>query len=264
MLIDWFTVGAQLVNFLILVWLLKRFLYKPVLSAIEVREKRIAAELADADAKKAAALKEQGDFQAKNKAFDEERSALLAKAVSDANAENERLLGVARTQAGEIRAKEEASLQGERARLGGTISRLAAQEVVEIARRTLGDLATVSLEERIGEVFTRRLRDLDAKSKETLAAALRNSSEHAVVSSRFDLGGTQRAAIQNALNEDFSADIHLRFETSPEGICGIELTVGGQRVAWDIADYLSSLDRKVGEYLDAQAPAAAPAAAAVS
>jgi F-type H+-transporting ATPase subunit b len=52
MLIDWFTVGAQVVNFLILVWLMKRFLYKPILHAIDAREKRIAKELADADAKR--------------------------------------------------------------------------------------------------------------------------------------------------------------------------------------------------------------------
>ena len=52
MLIDWFTVAAQLVNFLILVWLLKRFLFKPITSAIDAREKRIATELAAADAKK--------------------------------------------------------------------------------------------------------------------------------------------------------------------------------------------------------------------
>ena len=55
MLIDWFTVGAQLLNFLILVWLLKRFLYKPILGAIDIRERRIAAELADAAAKRIAA-----------------------------------------------------------------------------------------------------------------------------------------------------------------------------------------------------------------
>jgi F-type H+-transporting ATPase subunit b len=39
MLIDWFTVAAQAINFLILVWLLKRFLYKPVLNAVDAREK---------------------------------------------------------------------------------------------------------------------------------------------------------------------------------------------------------------------------------
>jgi len=54
MLIDWFTVGAQALNFLILVWLLKHFLYQPILNAIDAREKLIAKELADADAKKSA------------------------------------------------------------------------------------------------------------------------------------------------------------------------------------------------------------------
>ena len=76
MLIDWFTVVAQVVNFLILVWLLKRFLYKPILDAIDAREKRIAAELADADAKKAAAEKQRDEFQRKSAAFDEQRAAL--------------------------------------------------------------------------------------------------------------------------------------------------------------------------------------------
>jgi F0F1-type ATP synthase membrane subunit b/b' len=52
MLIDWFTVGAEAINFLILMWLLKRFLYKPILDAIESREQKIAAELADAATKK--------------------------------------------------------------------------------------------------------------------------------------------------------------------------------------------------------------------
>jgi F0F1-type ATP synthase, subunit b len=57
MLIDWFTVGAQGLNFLILVWLMKRFLYRPILHAIDEREKRIAAELSDAEATKAEAQK---------------------------------------------------------------------------------------------------------------------------------------------------------------------------------------------------------------
>ncbi len=74
--IDWFTVVAQAFNFLILVWLLKRFLYKPILHAIDEREKGIAAQLAEADAKKAEAQEERNDFQHKNEAFDQERTAL--------------------------------------------------------------------------------------------------------------------------------------------------------------------------------------------
>ena len=126
------------------------------------------------------------------------------------------------------------------------------EEVFAIARKTLADLATVSLEERMGEVFTRRLREMDGKAKETLGAALKTSSEPAVVRSAFDLPAEQRAAIQNALNETFSAEIHVRFETAPDAICGIELTANGQKIGWSIAEYLASLEQRVGELLDAQ------------
>ncbi len=67
MLIDWFTVGAQALNFLILVWLMKRFLYKPILHAIDEREKRIATELANADKKKAEAQKGERRVQAQKR-----------------------------------------------------------------------------------------------------------------------------------------------------------------------------------------------------
>jgi F-type H+-transporting ATPase subunit b len=256
MLIDWFTVGAQVLNFVILVWLLKRFLYKPILSAIDAREKRIAAELADADAKKAEAQKERDDFESKNKVFDGQRAALMAKAEADAKAERERLFDGARKAAEGLRAKQEDAMRNDRARLGAEITRLAKDEVFEIARKALADLATVSLEERMGEVFTRRLREMDARSKLALAGALRASSEPAVVRSMFDLGAAQRAAIQNALNEDFSAEIRVRFETAKDAVCGIELTANGQKVAWNIGDYLASLEQKFDALLDAQSAAA--------
>ena len=259
MLIDWFTVGAQVLNFLILVWLLKHFLYKPILNAIDAREKRIAAELADADAKKSEAQKERDDFQNKNKVFDEQRSALLSKAADEAKAERERLLDEAHKDADSLRAMQAAALRNDQKRLGSEITNLAKQEVFGIARKTLADLATVSLEERMGEVFTRRLREMDGKAKELLGAALKSSSEPAVVRSTFDLPADQRAAIQNALNETFSAEIRIRFETAPDLICGIELTANGQKVAWSIADYLASLEKGVDELLKKKDEAVAKA-----
>jgi F-type H+-transporting ATPase subunit b len=128
---------------------------------------------------------------------------------------------------------------------------VAKDEVFAIARKTLADLATASLEERVGAVFTRRLREIDGKAREILASALKTSSDPAVLKSAFDLPAEQKATIQNALNETFSADIRLRFETAPDAICGIELTANGQKLAWSIADYLGSLDRNVGALLAA-------------
>ena len=118
-----------------------------------------------------------------------------------------------------------------------------------IARKALTDLATASLEERMSEAFTRRLRAIDGKAKEGIAAALKTGSEPAVVRSAFDLPEAQRAAIQKALNETFSAEVPVRFETAPDVISGIELTTNGQKIAWSIADYLASLEKGVGELL---------------
>ena len=75
MLFDGFTVAAQTLNFLVLVWLMKRFLYKPILDAIDAREKRIALALADAAAKKTEAQQERDEFQKKNEVFDQARDA---------------------------------------------------------------------------------------------------------------------------------------------------------------------------------------------
>jgi F-type H+-transporting ATPase subunit b len=248
MLIDWFTVGAQIVNFLILVWLLKHFLYKPILDAIDAREKKIAAELADADTKRTEAEKERADFENKNKTFDQQRSALVA--TDEAKAERERLVDQAKKDADGLRASQMDALRSDQIRLGSEITLLAEKEVFAIARKTLTDLATVSLEERVGEVFTRRLRELDPKSKELLGAALKNSPEPALVRSAFNLPTDQKAAIQNALNETFSAVVRIKFEDSQDVICGIELTANGQKVAWSISSYLAELSKKVSNLVE--------------
>lgn len=249
MLIDWFTVGAQMLNFLILVWLLRRFLYKPILQAIDAREKLIAAELADAEAKKTEAKKESADFQRKNEQFEQERNRLLKQAKDEATAEGERLINEARQAADRLTAKHMVMLRIDAHNLAQSISRRTEQEVFAIARKTLMDLAGASLEERMSAVFTQRLRAMDTKAKDELAKALKTSTGPALVRSTFDLPVDQRTAIQNALNETFSADIQIRFETAPDLISGIELTSNGQKVTWSISNYLTWLKASVGTLL---------------
>ncbi len=249
MLIDWFTVGAQTINFLILVWLMKRFLYKPILDAIDAREKRIAAELADADAKRDVAQKERDEFQHKNEEFDQQRAALLSQATEEVKAERQRLLDEARTAADDLRAKRQEGMRQEQQSLTGEITRRTSEEVFAIARKTLTDLAGASLEQRMSDVFTQRVRALNGETKDGFATALKSSSSPAVVRSTFDLPDEQRAAIQTAMNETFASDVQLSFETSPTVISGIELTANGHKIGWSISDYLTSLERSFDELL---------------
>jgi F-type H+-transporting ATPase subunit b len=262
MAIDWFTVVAQILNFLILVWLLKRFLYQPILDAIDAREQRIADELANADAKQQEATKERDEFAQKNATFAEQRKTLLAQATDDADKERQRLLGIARTQADALSEKRHAALEREQQTLQTELRRLACTEVFSIARKALSDLADISLEQRIAEAFVKQLQSMDEATKNSLATVLAapfndsnqksnyaSANEPILVRSAFDLPAEQQAAIQTALNTQFSADIPLRFETAARVVSGIELSVKGQKISWSIDEYLTALEKNSSQIL---------------
>jgi F-type H+-transporting ATPase subunit b len=89
----------------------------------------------------------------------------LSKATDEAKIEGQRLLDEARQAADALSAKRMESLRKDASNLSQDIRRRTQQEVFAIARKALTDLATVSLEERLGEVFTRRLREMDGPAQ---------------------------------------------------------------------------------------------------
>ena len=256
MLIDWYTVAAQALNFLILVWLLKRYLYQPVLDAISAREQRIAMQLADTASKEAAATTEREEFQRKNTEIDSQRSALLVTATAEAKAERERQLELVRKDADALRSRLQESLSNERQALSDEIIRRTRDEVLAIARKTLAELASVSLEESMSRVFMDRLRALSAEDRELLGAAIVSASGTAVVRTAFELPAQQRTAIEQAVSEIRGAAVHVSYESVPSLISGVELSAGGRKLAWSTADYLAALEKRVGAILDSpQLPA---------
>ena len=159
------------------------------------------------------------------------------------------LIEEARKAADALSSKRDELLRSDAKNLHESIVRRTQAEVFAIARKTLTDLAGVSLEERMTAVFASRLQALDAAARGRLAEALKQSAEPALIRSAFELPPAQRAVLQQAINVIFSADIQLRFETAPEIVSGIELSAGGQKATWSIADYLASLEQGVDELL---------------
>ena len=249
MLIDWFTVGAQALNFIILVWLMKRFLYKPILDAIDARERRIATELAEADKKEAAAQSDRDELRQKNEAFDQQRVALLAKATTDADAERRQLLDSARAAADALTAAHRQTMAGDAKNVNRDLRKRVQAEVFAVARRTLADLATAELEASVCELFIVRLQALEGPAKEDLAAALKASHSGALVRTAFELPTAQRAAVQRAVNDTFAISAALHYEVVPELVSGIELSTHGQKFAWSIANYLALLEQGVNDLL---------------
>ncbi|MCC7242634.1 MAG: F0F1 ATP synthase subunit B [Acidobacteria bacterium] len=263
MQVDWFTVSAQALNFVILVWLMKRFLYTPILNAIDARERRVAGELADAAARQAEAGQARAEFERKNAEFDQQRAALMTQAAEEAGAERRRLLEEARQAADQASARRQAQLRNDARALDQAIRRETQREVYAIARKVLSDLAGASLEARAADVFVRRVRALDGPAKEGVAETIRTASAPVLVRSAFELPAEQRAAIQAALDETLHTGTPVRFEAAPEVVSGIELVVDGHKVAWSIAGYLASIEQRVGDLLAETTPEHAGGARAV-
>src|SRR5690554_179119 len=253
MVVDWFTVVAQILNFLVLVWLLKRFLYKPILNAIDAREIRIATQLADAADKKSLADEEHEIYRLKNEQFDAQRDALLSQATDQAAQERERLLVEALHAAEQIRQAHEEALKSEIQTLQKDIARRSRDEVFAITRNVLGALAGVTLEERMAELFVERLRALDAATLKNLKAA-QEVGDSMMIQSGFELGAEQKTAMRAALFEGFERDTEVRFQVVPGVISGIELGLDGHKIAWSISEYLVEMEKNISEILGEEKP----------
>ncbi|MFA6076246.1 MAG: F0F1 ATP synthase subunit B [Negativicutes bacterium] len=249
MLIDWFTVSAQIINFAVLIWLLKRFLYKPLLDALDLREKTIADNLKNAADAKAEAETERLAFQQKNLDIDHRKNELLAAAQLGAEQERQSLLDKARNQVAVQQTEWEQAMRQEQEAFFEQLGKQVQQEVQLVARRFLQELADADLEERMVMTFIKRLADTNPAAA-ALQELFENADNRIVVRSAFDLPKKLQQLIIEAIHQKMNADINVAFEQSRELLCGIELFANGKKLAWTMTQYLTGLRQNVEKILE--------------
>jgi len=229
MLIDWFTVTAQIVNFLILVWLLRRFLYRPVLDAIDAREQRVAAAMTEAEANKEAAERERDVFHQRNEEFVRQRAALLREAIREVKAERENLYAAARREAEDFRTRQQEAMIDDCNTLKEEILRRTREEVFAIARKALADLAGANLEQAMVDTFLRRCRTMEAGERSELQAVLKSPVGPVCIRSTFPLPDHQRQAIEREIGENFNYGGRFCYECGPDLVSGIAVSMDGHQ-----------------------------------
>ena len=249
MLIDWFTVIAQVINFLVLVYLLKRFLYKPILNAVDAREKLIATRLEEAATQKAEAKGQHQKFQHLNDELNENRENLMVGARKEAEAEHLRLMEHARKEYDELRARLHESLQREQSTFGLDLRQRAQREIFDIARKVLADLAEANLETQIIRVFIQKLQGLSKEEMVQLRAAFLPTHD-LTLRSAFDLTPGQQADIEKSVENLLEVTTKLQFSTVSEVVGGIELEGNGFKVAWNVTEHLDALEKRIAGLTD--------------
>ena len=257
-MINWFTVIAQIVNFLVLVYLLKRFLYRPIMRAMGEREKRIADRLEGAKKREDEARQEQERYQAMNRELESRREVLLNQMKDDVERQHKELVGQARQQVDAVRANWLEALEREKEAFLQDLRERTGKHTYAVARRALKDLANVDLEHHMVGVFIERLKNLDEEDKKALMESVDRSKPGITVTSAFEIPEDRVQEITRVLQNYLSEPIDLHLSRSSDVISGIELKTQGHKIAWSFREYLEGLETTFAEAVTAQADRRTP------
>ncbi|KKL50020.1 hypothetical protein LCGC14_2309690, partial [marine sediment metagenome] len=240
-----------ILNFLILVWLLKKFLYKPILNAVNEREKKITDELKHADIQKADAQSAQDDFKKKNHDFDAHKKALLDKAVDDVRIEKQHLMDAAKKDAKALGSKLDKAYNEQQEQNSKEVSQNIQGQVFSITRKALADIASIGLEEQSVAAFIKNLKAASKEEKQQFIDAFTPNSSTILIKSAFDLPAKQQDELTTSINEVLSSKTSLTFKTDPQLISGIELSTNGYTMGWSFSEYLNALQKTISQDIKA-------------
>jgi F-type H+-transporting ATPase subunit b len=256
--INWFTFFAQIVNFSILVYVLQRLLYKPVIKAMEQREKTIRDRLESAEQKKQEAKQENIHYQEMQAKFADQQAELLATAKLEVEQTRQRLFQEVEDESTSERSEWKASLQRQKSTFLQELRHRTVQQLQISLRLVLKDLAETTLEYQIAKAFLKKLRNLSEDAIAVLVSTLTKQSEDGnaitlTVVSAFSLPEEIRVEIGNVLQHYFKqadlGSLPLGYETQSDLICGVELRGAGYKLTWSIDSYLDNLTENLDSVL---------------
>lgn len=246
--IDWFTFIAQIINFLVLVALLRWLLYGPIVRAMRRREERIAGRLEEANQQRKDAEETIELYEQKIRELDQQREELLEEARQEAARERQKLLEQVRKEVDQKHEQWRKEFDRERKDLLADLRREVGRLSVEVAQHTLLQLADAELEQRMLETFASRMQQMNDDQRNQIVHHLGTQMEVSVRST-FDVSETWREHLRNLLWENFGYDAKIFFEKSSDLICGLELDLGGYSFGWNIKEFLSDIELEFVERL---------------
>ena len=248
MTFDLFTLAAQIVNFAILLVLLRIFLYRPVRRVMHERERRIAETREQASQAREEARREKERLEQEHEAWHgerRERERALEEELAD---RRERRLDDVEEEIASARAAMADALARDR---DETLARLRrrSQELLEAElRRALAELADASLERQALATFQGRVLDLPDDDR----AALREAAADGpvTVATSFALDDDAEGELVSTVRDLLGDDVEVAFERDADLGFGVTLRLGGLRVAWTADAYADAFAEAQAEVLD--------------
>lgn len=252
MSIDWITVIAQLANFFLLIWLLKRFLYRPILNGIDAREAEIAARLAAAEEAKENAEAEKERYQQEYTKHLAARDNLLEAALEATASQREQILQAGRDRLEQEQRSWQTFFEQERTEFQTKLQYSGAEALYELVRKALQDLADEKLEDAIARHLTHRLEGVHTDVQAALGDA--DAKQAASVTTHAPLSQQTQDYLQQQLKSHFP-NMTVKFHTDTDQALGMVLQVAGARLVWTAESYIDELQRQFAQQYKADVTA---------
>jgi F-type H+-transporting ATPase subunit b len=219
MTIDWWTLGIQAVNVLILVWLLGRFFWRPVAAMIEQRRATAQHTLAEAEAKRDQATAALAEIERTRAGFVEEREAILTAAHKAAEGARTELLEKAAKEAATLEAAAKAATEKEKEAADKTWADRASRLAVEIAERLAARLDGPAVRATFLDWLLKEIRTLPDSARQAIAT---NGVVLETISAT-SLEPADQKRYQTLIGEAFGNHPEIAFKVDPMLIAGLEL-----------------------------------------
>ncbi len=249
MSINWIEVIASIVNFLVLLFLLRHFLYGPVVRIMDEREQKITRRETEAAEKAGRAQEEAAAYRVEKALLKARQEELLHEARRAAAAEQSSLTAAARLEVDEKRRQWQEALEQEKDSFARELRRQVAAQACLVARHCLQDLADARLEEMTWDLFLEKLGAMPAEQLTRLKEALLAEGT-VIVSGAFAPSNRGLEKLKTRLMELIPAEPVFHYRQEEDLLCGLELEAGGHRVAWHMENYLENVEQQILKSLD--------------
>lgn len=243
MSIDWITVAAQIANFLVLVLLLKRFLYRPILDGIDARETEITNRMQEAVKAKEQAEATGAEYHSKERALDVAQAEMSETIRKSAEEKRDALLAEAHQRMEQEQASWQSHLDEEAHKFTTKMHRVGASALLSLTRKALTDLADETLEERMAHHLVQQIRPMAPELRSATGKA-----DVSLVTSHEPLPKSTQKKFTAELKGVFP-DVSVKFDTDADQAPGLVLRMGGAQLAWTVDSYIDGLEALIGRQL---------------
>jgi F-type H+-transporting ATPase subunit b len=241
--LNWPTFFLEIINFLVLVWILKRFLYKPVLEAISQRKAVIDKTLVDAKAKEAGAQVLVQQYQNRLAEWENEKEKLHAAVAEEISGQRMQMMAALETALKQEREKARVLQERRLSELQHKSEEAGITRGVQFTARLLARAASPEVEARLVSLALEDLATLPAEQLQGLSSVSQNAGLQIKVISAFPLSDAQRAIVVQRLKEFTKNNITVEFSEDSRLLAGLRVSIGPWVLRANIEDELEFFSR---------------------